>query len=267
MPKNKRILLVLFFILLILPGCVLIIAGVFKTYEMPQNIVSITNSYYFYQNEVSTIFYIKTETVGTFMADNPINVSVTTNRMDVRGVQLEFLGLSKYFPNHTRPILPTFPSVWSEKSIEEYEQAMDAYDKEFEKQFEGLGSNVVHLNNDTDIDFTLPYENITFPNYPTFSGMFTNLTYPVGGKFSIGTTVFTRDGGVIGYGMGNTAYIIEDYVEIAPLETKFQIQNNFIMTGLGWIGIGITLCLSGIALIVELNPFSNSENEIRLFAD
>lgn len=261
MTKKGYLLITIFFVTIILPGVALITLGVTKIYEMPQNIVSATNSHYFYQDEVHTIFYIKATTVGAFIADTPLNVSITTNRMDAMAVQLEFLGASKYFPNHTRPIMPTPIAIWSEENIQEYRDAIDAYHAEYEKQNENLGSNILHLQNDTDIFYTLPFENTTIPNYPNFSGVFENLSYPIGGKFGIGVTITLSNGNVVGYGIGNTNYVIKDYIEVAPLETRYQIQNNYIMTGLGWIGIGITILLSGVALIIELNPFSDSKNK------
>lgn len=79
------------------------------TYNKPTNVVSEITDYYFYHSQTSTVFYLKSESLGLYVANEPINVSVTTNRMDVRGVQLRFLGAGKYFPNNTAP--PEFHQV------------------------------------------------------------------------------------------------------------------------------------------------------------
>jgi hypothetical protein len=264
MSRYWQIAVGVFFVVLVIIGSGIITAGLIKTGEMPQGMIPINNSYYFPQNEFSAVFYIKIETEATLMANNPINFSVTTNSLDVRQIQLEFLGASLYFPNRTQPVLPTLPSYPTEQDWQLYEKQMDTYWNEVEKQNDelrnSLEANILQLQNDTNLYVTFPFENVSYPNYPTFSGA-KEITYPVGGKYSIGVTVTLSDGGVVGYGVGNTAYVLNDVVEVAPLETKYQLENNSIMVGLGWIGIGITMALAGIALLVEFRPFRKTEQE------
>lgn len=247
----QAIVLVISFVL-VGSGLYFISMGLSKvTDNKPHDIVTEINDYYFYHGQVQTVFYIKTETTGAFLADNPINVSVTTNRMDVNGIQLEFLGASKYFPNNTAPPEPP-PIGSSEQAWTQYEQAIQVWANALRQNTEKSSENILFLTNDTDITRTNPFDNTTLPNYPTFSGTFQNLTYSVGGEFSIGITITQSDGGVVGYGVGDTSYIINNAIGISPPETLLQIESNNILTGLGWIGIGVSPFIAGLAIWVEL---------------
>jgi hypothetical protein len=177
--------------------------------------------------------------------------------LDVRGIQLEFLGASQYFPNHTHPILPTLPNYPNETDWQEYEKAMDDYSNQITQQYQNMDTNIIFLTNDTDIETYDSYLNMTFENYPTFSGSLNNLTYSVGGKYSIGLTVHLKDGEVVGYGLGDTNYVLSDYIEVAPPETLLQIQDNNIMVGLTYVGIGLAPFIAGLLLFIEfLKPFA-----------
>lgn len=68
------------------------------TQTEPTDIVPEISDYYFYHGQVNTIFYVKAESEGLYAATPLINVSIATNRLDVQGIELEFLGASKYFP-------------------------------------------------------------------------------------------------------------------------------------------------------------------------
>lgn len=220
------------------------------TYNKPTNVVSEITDYYFYHSQTSTVFYLKSESLGLYVANEPINVSVTTNRMDVRGVQLRFLGAGKYFPNNTAPP-ESPPSGASLEEWKEWEQAMQHWWDLWEENLNKLSADILRLTNDTDLTFTDPFTNETRPNYPTFSGSIQNLTYSVGGQFSIGITIFQSDGGVIGYDMGDTSYVLQNVIEVSPPETLLQIKSNYISVGLGWIGIGVSPLLAGILLTWE----------------
>jgi hypothetical protein len=236
----------------------LIIGGLYSFYDgipylldnKPHNKVSEITDSYFYHGQISTVFFIKTESVGLFVADEPINVSVTTVGTDVRGIQLRFLGAGKYFPNNTAPPSPPSGNSSSE-AWNQWEKEMQQYD-ESQRQNEESSADILLLTNDTDLTVTIPFENITLPNYPTFSGSIQNLTYSVGGQFSIAVTVTQANGTVVGYDMGDTSYILQNVIEVSPPETMLQIQSNYILTGLGWIGIGLSPLLASIALIWEI---------------
>lgn len=279
MIKLGQIIIAIVSIILVSSGSLIIDNGLsYTTNDMPKNPVKEINSYYFYQNEIQTVFSIKAETTGAFMASNPINISVTTNGLNIKGIQLEFLGASQYFPNNTQPLLPTFPPYppsnltqqeWSNqytKNMQQYENAMKQYDNENKEKISdasnAISSNILFLSNDSNIKTYDSFLNETFQNYPTFSGTIQNLTYPVGGKFSIGVTVTSSDGNVNGYGLGNTAYLISNFIEVDPSSTVFQIQSNNILIGLTYVSIGLTILLAGIALIIELvKLYNKNENK------
>lgn len=259
--KTIQILIILFATGLVVSGLVFIRIGFAQaTDNMPHNVVNQINSRYFYQRDIQTVIYTKVESVGAFMAGNPLNVSVTTNGLDVKSIQLEFLGASQYFPNHTKPILPTLPDYPNETDWQQYKKAMDDYSNQITQQYQNMNDNILFLKNDTDIETYNSFLNMTFKNYPTFSGSIYNLTYPVGGKYSIGVTILPNDGAVVGYGLGDTNYVLNDYIEVAPTETLLQIQNNNIMVGLTYVGIGLAPFLAGLLLFIEfLKPFAGSK--------
>ena len=217
----------------------------------PHNVLSEITDYYFYHGQIQTVFFIKTESIGLFVADEPINVSVTTDRMNASYVQLRFLGAGKYFPNNTSP--PISPSSGaSMQEWEQYEQALQQYYDLQNENERKLSSDTLLLTNDTNLTYTNPFTNETVPNYPTFSGSIQNLTYSVGGLFDIGVTVAQLDSGVVGYDMGDTSYVLQNVIQISPPETMLQIRSNYILTGLGWIGVGLSPLLAAIALVREI---------------
>lgn len=249
-------------VLVLVVSSALVGAGLFCTViglsrvadNKPSNAVTEINDYYFYHGQVQTVFYVKTETIGAFMPDNPINVSITTNGMDIRGVQLEFLGASRYFPNNTAPPSPPNSSSW--QAWEQYEQALQKWDNATRQNLEKISENILFLTNDTRMTITEPFTNITFPGYPTFSGAFHNLTYSVGGEFSIGVTITQSDGGVVGYGLGDSSYVLNNVISISPSETLFQIESNNILVGLGWIGVGAALFALLLAWVELIKPYT-----------
>ena len=251
-------------------GGILIFGGLFSMfwlgvpnliYSKPTNGVSEITDYYFYHGQVNTVFYLKTESVGLYVANEPINVSVTANRMDVKGVQLRFLGAGKYFPNNTAPPASP-PSGASRQEWELWEQVYQHYWDLWNENINKSSLDILHLTNDTDLTYTDPFTNVTRPNYPTFSGSIQNLTYSIGGQFSIGITVTQSDGSVVGYDMGDTSYVLQNVIEVSPPETLLQIQSNYISVGLGWIGIGISPLLAGILLTWETAKSRSPKHKI-----
>lgn len=256
MPKLAQIIVLVTSLALIVSGLIVILIGLSRvTDNKPNNVVSEINDYYFYHGQIQTVFYVKTDTIGAFMASNPINISITTNGMNVKGIQLEFLGASRYFPNNTAP--PSAPNSSSWQDWAQYGQAMQEWANAINQNLAKIHENILLLTNDTNLTWSIPFENITIPNYPTFSGEFQNLTYNVGGDFSIGVTVTQSDGNVVGYGLGDTSYIIDNAITISPPETLLQIESNNILTGLGWIGIGVSPLIAGLAILVEfVKPYT-----------
>jgi len=225
--------------------------------------ISVIRNYYF--DRIPVWIHIKMETEDAFVANNPINISVKTtpiNLDEIKGLQLEFEGVDKYFPDELEPP-PSPPPLGSTK--EEYEQywkAMEEYWRNFEKYMnktsEQSGANILHLQSDRKVsdfeflkDFPIP-ENYSIPKYSTFSGSLQYLTYSAGGKFDIGITIFKADGSVIGYGMSDLSYVLKDAIEISPPEVQLQIKNSNIMTGLGWIGIGLPFLIAGLTGFLEI---------------
>ena len=228
------------------------------------------------QNKISSIriflfekipvwVYVKMETNNAFTANNPIDVEMTTPSIDlekIRSIQVTFVGAEKYFPNFNPAGPPEMPDFGSPQEIwDEYHRATTEYWENYERMFEELHdqtrANILFLysDKDYDADFNLPQgverpEN--FPKYSTFSGSLQNLTYNLGGKFDIGITITKRDGGVIGYGMSDLSYRIQDAIEVSPPETLIQIKNNNIMTGLGWIGIGLPFLIAALTGWLEI---------------
>jgi len=253
MSKLARVVVLVISFALIGPGLYFIAIGLSRvTNNKPNNTVTEINDYYFYRGQFQTVFYIEATTIGAFIADNPINVSVTTNSMlNVSGIQLEFLGASKYFPNNTGPPSPP-PEGSSEQAWNQYEQAVQEWINATRQDTQKISENIMHMTNDTHLTWYEPFENRTFPNPSTFSGELQNLTYSAGGEFSIGVTIFLSSGAVEGYGLGDTSYVIDNALTISPPETLLQIESNNILTGLGWIGIGISLFVPGLVILVEL---------------
>lgn len=275
--KFIQAVMLVFIIVFIGSGLYVIGIGLgFTTQTTPTNKVQEINSYYFTENNLETVFSIKAQTIGDFIAGNPMNVSVTTNGLNVNGIQLEFLGASQYFPNNTRPVMPTLPPEppsnmtqeqwWAQydKDMQQYEKAMQQYNEEVQQQENeertAIGSNILLLKNDTDIETYDSFSNLTIQHFPTFSGEMQNLKYPVGGEFSIGVTVTLSNGGVVGYGVGDTSYIINNYIEVAPSATLLQIQGNNILIGLTYVGIGVAPLIAGLLLSIEfLKTYAKEE--------
>jgi hypothetical protein len=172
-------------------------------------------------------------------------------------IQLSFEGADKYFPNTKSTSPPAMPSSGSPQEVwDQYEKAMreywDNYRKSMEEQINAAFANVLFLNSDRNIeDFNFP-DNVSIPKYSTFSGSLQNLTFSTGGRFDIGVTVTKRDGGVIGYGMSDTTYVLKEAIEVSPPETQLQIENNSIMSGLAWIGLSLPFLLAGLTGLLEI---------------
>jgi len=184
------------------------------------------------------------ETDDALVANNPIDISVTTTMIDrskIRGIQLTFEGAEKYFPNHTKLSPPSPPS--SSKNLEEYfkelEEYYDELERELDRMREEIGANILILRSDTDLNWT------------SFSGSIRNIVYSSGGSFDIGITLIKADGEVIGYEMGDRNFAIKNAIEISPPEVLVQLENTNVMRGLSYIGISIPLLTAGINCLVE----------------
>lgn len=196
---------------------------------------------------------------------NPINVSITTTPIDINevtGIQLEFVGAAKYFPT---PLTSSPPRNASQQDREQYQRSMDEYDNNLRQN---IGANIMHLTNDTTRDTywdsQFP-ELSSLPNPSRFSGTIQNITYSNGGEFDIGITVSTPNG-TFGYGVGDTSYVFKNAVTVSPPEALLQIQNNNVITGIGWIGIGLPFILAGLIGLLEIVKKWALESENKLFA-
>jgi hypothetical protein len=224
---------------------------------------------YFDKPQLNTWFYVKLETLDAFMANNPINVSVTTGSLDmdeIHSIQLSFEGANKYFPNNKPVVAPTMPP-WgaSVQEWNQYDNATDQYWKNYEKSMEderaANTANILWLISDkNDSDFpdysSFPFNEssneFSFPRFSTFSGTLFNLNYSTGGTFDIGITPSTNSSGVIGYGMSDISWVLQNAIAISPPEINLQVKTNNIMSGLGWIGIGLPFLFAGLAGIMEI---------------
>ena len=185
----------------------------------------LTLTHTFYAEEIQTFIYLKLETTDAFTANNPINVTIQTGILppetSVQGIQLTFDGADEYFPGDFNLSDPSF------------------FEEQYETFHQKLTSNAVRLKKDT-----APVTGIT-----KFSGNVPNLTYLIGGTFDIGITIFRDDGSVVGYGMGNKSYAIDEVIHISPPEVLLTIKNNNLMAGLAWVGIALAFLALALGLI------------------
>jgi len=175
----------------------------------------------FLSKEVGTWFILKLETRDLFAAYNPINVSIHTSACnpEIRSIQLEFVGASSYFPRDYNFSDPSF------------------FPEQFEALRKSLESNIVILERNT---------------LTTFAGSKQNLTYTTGGEFDIGITVTYQDGRVVGYGVGNTDFVLKNAIRVSPPEVLVQLRNGRITTGLTWAAAGLTFIAIGITGLIEV---------------
>ncbi len=215
------------------------------------NEISVVRSYSF--DKIPIWVHIKMETSDALVANNPINITVTTtpiNLDEIRQIQFLFEGAGKYFPNDKSSEPPPRPSYdSSQEAWDEYHEETKKY---ILKSVENIFTNIMFLKSDKNIeDFNIP-ENYNIPKYSTFSGSLQNLTYTSGGEFDIGITITKGDGEIIGYGTGDTSYMLKEAIDISPPETLLQIENNNIMKGLGWVGISLPFLIAGLNGILNI---------------
>jgi len=257
--KLAQIIVLVTSLALILSGVYVISVGLSKVIDdKPHNIVTEINDYFIHTGQFQAFFFIKTKTVGAFLADNPINVSVTTNPLqNVKGIEIDFLGAGKYFPDNTAsPARP--PEGSSEQAWNQYEQAMREWVNASITNLHRMSESIMFLKNDTDLVALNPFQNITSPVHSTFSGELSNLTYSVGGEFSIGIEITESNGAIVGYWHDeDTSYMINNVMTISPPETLLQIESNNILTGLGWIGVGVSPLIAGLVILIEfVKPYA-----------
>jgi hypothetical protein len=270
MPKYSHIVFSGFLVGLLIVGAVLFGVGWWHIiYNTPQDKISEINSFEFNVGPAAGWYTVEMDSLGAFTANNPINVSVTTTPIDlnqVHSIQLSFEGASKVFPIFTPPAYPTRPpfnatqAEWNQylKTLNDY---WNNYDKALAQFEQASRANLIFLVNDTyfPVPPELQQENVSFPEFSTFSGSLQNLTYSNGGAFNVGITVNTVKG-TFGYGVGDTTYVLPNAMTISPPETMLQIESNNIITGLGWIGLGIPFLLAGLTEvlgIIKRNAFPN----------
>jgi len=204
----------------------------------------VVNRVYFF-DKIPAYLFIHMETNDALVANNPIDISVTTTNIDrsqIRGIQLTFEGAERYFPNYTALSPPSPPS--SSEDYEEYFKKLEEYQKELKKELDKMreesGANILILHNDTN------------RNWTSFSGSLKNVIYSSGGIFDIGVTINKADGGIIGYEMGDRNFAIKNAIEISPPEVLIQLENANIMKSLGYIGVSIPFLIAGINALMEI---------------
>jgi hypothetical protein len=261
------VIYVILAISLIAIGMVLIVHGYpYLQNQVHEELPPVVQHHFF--NKLNTWVTITTSTMDAYAANNPIDVQIQTNMLnldEIRQIQLTFIGAQKAVITE-EPILPELPPAnASREEYDQYWKAMEKYHEESQKYWEeyrtASSSNILFLNSLESYDKLLQREkeiisitgqNRTLPKYSRFQGTIQNLTYTTGGTFGIGVTITRRDGGVVGYGMTDLSYIIEDVITISPPEALKQIENNNIMTGLGYIGIGVAPLVAGLVGILEI---------------
>jgi hypothetical protein len=178
-------------------------------------------AYFSYLDPHTTWFYLKLQTQDLFAAFNSINISIQTAACppEITNIQLEFVGSSTYFPGDYNFSSPDF------------------FTKQYENFTKSLKSNIVQLENNS---------------LTTFAGSIGNVTYTNGGQFDIGITITTKDGAVIGYGMGDTSFALKNAIQISPPEALIQLRNGRISMGLTYVAVGLTFIVVGMTGLIDL---------------
>lgn len=182
---------------------------------------------------IPCVFYIKIETYDFLVANNPVNVSISTGALEsasmypegasipssvIRNMQNSFEGTERYFP-------------------EDYDMMSPDFGKEdYPKMLEALKSGIIHLT----------------PQGTRFIGEINNLIYREGGEFDIGITITYAEGGVSGYGMGDESFALHKVMKIAPPQTLLQYRTNNITTGLAYAAIGAAFLTVGLSKLLDL---------------
>lgn len=168
-------------------------------------------------HEVGTWFHLKLETSDLFAAFNPINISVRTGACDpdIRVIQLHFEGARS-----------SFMGDYNFSDPEQFEEYLNQSHRE-----------IVHLQR----------ESLT-----TFAGSIQDVTYTTGGEFNIGITITREDGGVEGYGMGNTNFALKQIMKISRPEALIQLRNSRVTTGLTYATVGLALLAVGLVGLIDL---------------
>ena len=244
--------------------------------SMPHDRVSSVSDFSF--NQLPTyippaMLYVKAETNGAMLPNNPINVTATTSILDqnqIQQIQLTLLGALQYFPDHSLLVAPTPPPYnASQQEWEQYQNAESKYytdtQKAMQEESKAIFASTLFMNNETYQPIP-PFWNqsIPFSELSIFSGSLQNVQYPVGGTFSIGVSVTYQNGTRVGYATTNQTYILQNALTISPIETKYQIQSNNILIGLGYLAIGFPFLLEGIA---EVRDIVKHSSKIEVFAD
>jgi hypothetical protein len=239
----------------------------YSTNNVHENITVVID---FYFAKSPTWFHFIIKTSDAMIANNPIDLKISTTLIDldqVSQIQITLEGAEKAFEG-SESIMPKPPPAGSsENDYSQYVKAMDKYAEDYRKYFDEKmksdTSNIFHLSSDRSYDDMVKQEqeinklrglsstqtNITFPKFSTFSGSIKNVTYAVGGKFDVGLTFIGRNGIPVGYGMSDISYALNDVLEISPPEVKLQIKSNNLTTGLSYIAVGIAI------LFVAINGF------------
>lgn len=189
-------------------------------------------SYRGYSGEMTnlTSIYFKMETSDVFVANNPINISISTGVTDeVRGILLTFDGAESCFLGDLyEATQPIYSQPLSSEKIKKLSDEIETFNKK-------CSNNKILLQK---------ISLLTGSNISYFSGNL-QLTYPEGGNFDIGIS-FDRGRGNEGYEFGNRQSAIKGAIPILSPDILYSINNSNIMTGLAWLGIGLTLILPGL---------------------
>lgn len=238
---------ILYFV--IFGGLMFLGIGIMLVYAIPyiQNrsheIITDTNSYLCQQ--VPTWFTLELKTEDIFSANNPINATIQTGAIhpDIIGMQLSFVGAQSEIPE--MPTMPSLPELAPtdpnyRENMDNFWEEMGEYWKEIEewrqKYRASLESNILLLERDRTV----------------FKGNIKDLIYRSGGQFDIGITITTNGGTVIGYGMGDTSYVLQDVINVSPPEVLLQIRQTNVTLGLAWAALGASFFAIGCTAIIEL---------------
>lgn len=261
------IIYVFFSFFLIATGMVLIIHGFpYVQNQVHEKIPPMVQD--FFSEKVGTWFTITASTTDAYAANNPLEVEVVTGVLDleeIKQIQLSFEGAQKAVVNK-EPTVPDLPTATTDRAtMNAYWTAMEKYREDSRRYWDefriATASNILFLDGIESYDKLVQREqeinsftgqNISLPKYSRFRGIIQKLTYPTGGTFDIGITLTNRDGSVVGYGMTDLSYVIKDAIAVSPPEVLRQIESNNIMTGLGYIGIGIAPLIAGLVGLLEI---------------
>lgn len=207
----------------------------------------------FYIDEVG-YFYLKITSVDSFMANNPLNISIVTGAINPslinQNIQLIFYGAEQYFPINEE--------MMSKKGLYALNASAICADKY------KLVKNNTKLIKNCFLSYLDDYEDpvsSAWNNYVllekkgnSLKGKLTNISYNSGGLFDIGVIITPNNFKVFSL---DPDYLKEDVINIAPPETKIAIKSNNILIGLAWLAVGISLLIpvliEFLRLLEEIN--------------